>query len=239
MTAAAICFHQVCKRFDNQSVLRGVDLEVHAGECFALVGINGAGKTTCIKTLLDFIEPDSGRITLFGTDHRQPAAREPLVFLPERFLPPFHLTGREFLRYMSRLHGQPLDPSAVQEVAASLDLESHALERPARAYSKGMAQKLGLVACLLSAKQLLVLDEPMTGLDPKARLLAKREIVALRDSGRTLFFSTHVLSDVESLCDRLAILHDGTIRFVGSPSECRRSFGAEQLEEAYLACIST
>jgi ABC-2 type transport system ATP-binding protein len=237
VTEHAIRFRGVAKRFGATSVLDAVDLEVPPGTCFALVGANGAGKTTCIKTLLDFGAADSGSIDIFGTDHRQPASRSRLVFLPERFLPPFHLTGHEFLVYTARLHGVAPDAQARREAAQSLDLDVQALSRSARSYSKGMAQKLGLAACLLSGKDLLVLDEPMSGLDPKARMLVKRRLSALRDAGRTSFFSTHVLGDVEAVCDRMAILHQGKVCFTGSPQACVRRYGGADLEEAYLSCI--
>jgi ABC-2 type transport system ATP-binding protein len=120
-----------------------------------------------------------------------------------------------------------------------LDLDPSALSKSVRDYSKGMAQKLGLAACFLSGKSLFVLDEPMSGLDPKARLLVKRHLRACRSEGRTIFISTHMLSDVEELCDRMGILHAGKLRFVGSPLECRDAYAAETLEEAYLSCISS
>ena len=100
-----------------------------------------------------------------------------------------------------------------------------------------MAQKLGLIACFLSGKPLLVLDEPMSGLDPKARALVKAKLRTLHEGGVTIFFSTHLLADVAELCDRMAVLHEGRVLFSGSPLECRERWGAGTLEEAYLACV--
>ena len=218
-------------------MLDGLDLEVGAGEFYALVGVNGAGKTTCIKSLLDFCAVDGGEIRLFGEPHTAPRARARLAYLPERFLPPYYLSGRDFLDYMGRLYGRR--PGADERTAtlAALDLDPEALPRPVRQYSKGMAQKLGLAACLMSGRDLFVLDEPMSGLDPKARLLVKRRLVRLREEGRTVFFSTHMLADVEDLCDRMGVLHAGRLRFDGRPAECRERYGVESLEEAYLRCI--
>ena len=108
---------------------------------------------------------------------------------------------------------------------------------PVRSYSKGMTQKLGLAACFLARKDLYVLDEPMSGLDPKARALLKARLQDLRARGCTLFFSSHALADVEEICDRMASLHDGHLRFVGSPAECRRRYEADSLEQAYMRCI--
>ena len=221
MTALAIEYSGVVKSFGGVRVLDGLDLQIPVGAAVALVGANGAGKTTCIKTLLDFVVPDAGEVRIFDRDHRQSTSREPLTFLPERFLPPFHLTGHEFLDYAVRLHGLSPDPDKASQVAHDLDLAEEALSRPARTYSKGMAQKLGLASCLLSGKSLLVLDEPMSGLDPKARLLVKRRLATLHEAGQTLFFSTHVLTDVASVCDHLAVLHEGKVRFFGSPAQCQ------------------
>ena len=120
---------------------------------------------------------------------------------------------------------------------ARLDLDRGALTRAARTYSKGMTQKLGLCACLLSRKSLQILDEPMSGLDPKARALLKRELRSLREQGRTVFFSSHALADVEELCDRLAVVDAGRLRFTGSPRELMAKYACTNVEEAFLACI--
>ena len=154
------------------------------GEFFGLVGVNGAGKTTLIKCLLDFCDADGGAIEIFGVPHRDTAARARLAYLPERFNPPFYLTGRDFLQYMLGLHRAPYDDDRVARMFGALDLEPAALDRPARAYSKGMTQKLGLAACLLSGKELYVLDEPTGGLDPKARALLKSELRRCARAGR-------------------------------------------------------
>ena len=234
----AIRIRNVRKRYARLQVLDGLDLEISRGEFFGLVGMNGAGKTTCIKGLLDFTNIDDGELEIFGVPHRETRARETLAFVPERFLPPYYLSGRDFLDYMGRLHGRQTGDDERREMCEKLDLDIAALAKSVRDYSKGMAQKLGLVACFLSDKQLFVLDEPMSGLDPKARLLVKRHLQSCRDQGSSILMSTHLLSDVDALCDRLGILHGGKLRFVGSPEECRRAFASETLEEAYLNCIS-
>ena len=238
MTVPALRFQQVVKRYGAASVLQGVDLELAAGESFGLVGVNGAGKTSLIKCMLDFCALDGGVIEIYGRPHHQPAARRPLGFLPERFTPPYYLTGADFIRYLLTLQALPYDQPAVDAMLAALDLEPAALKKTVRSYSKGMTQKLGLAACLLSRKQLYVLDEPMSGLDPKARALLKEQLRALRRNGSTLFMTSHALTDVDELCDRMAILHDGRIRFAGTPAECRARYGAATLEQAFLACIA-
>lgn len=234
----AIRIRNVRKRYARLQVLDGLDLEMFSGEFFGLVGMNGAGKTTCIKGLLDFTNIDDGELEIFGVPHRETRAREPLAFVPERFLPPYYLSGRDFLDYMGRLHGRETSDEERRDMCEKLDLDVAALAKSVRDYSKGMAQKLGLAACFLSNKQLFVLDEPMSGLDPKARLLVKRHLQSCRDQGNSILMSTHLLSDVDALCDRVGILHGGKLRFVGSPEECRRAFSSETLEEAYLNCIS-
>jgi ABC-2 type transport system ATP-binding protein len=235
---AAIRFHAVHKHYARLNVLQGIDLEIPAGEFCGLVGVNGAGKTTLIKGLLDLCAIDGGRIEIFGTTHRQTAARAQLAYLPERFLPPHYTTGRDFLEFMRTLHAATYDTVLQETVLAALDFDAGALAKPVRALSKGMAQKLGLAATLLSGKPLFVLDEPMSGLDPKARALLKQYLLGLRGRQQTLFFSTHLLSDVEVLCDRIAILHGGRLRFVGSPSECCAQFAVPDLEQAYLYCVA-
>lgn len=238
MTETALCFQQVVKRYGPATVLQGVNLAVHAGECFGLVGVNGAGKTSLIKCMLDFCALDDGAIAIFGQPHDRPASRAPLGFLPERFTPPYYLTGADFIRYLLTLQGLAYDQAAVSAMLAALDLDPTALKKTVRSYSKGMTQKLGLAACLLAKKRLYVLDEPMSGLDPKARALLKAQLRALHGAGSTLFLTSHALADIDELCDRMAILHDGAIRFAGTPADCRARYGADTLEQAFLACIA-
>lgn len=237
MSANAIDFRAVAKSYRKQSVFRDLNLSVAAGESLGLVGVNGAGKTTLIKCLLDLCDLDSGEIDIFGVSHRDRHARARLAFLPERFTPPYYLRGRDFLRYMAALQGVTPSDQERSEVLTALDLDPSALDKSVGALSKGMGQKLGLAATLLSNKELLVLDEPMSGLDPKARALFKQKLLARRERGHSLFFSTHLLSDVEVLCDRIAILHDGELVYMGSPAQCRETYAVDDLEQAYLRCV--
>jgi ABC-2 type transport system ATP-binding protein len=238
MSEIALRFAQVAKSYAGVSVLSEVSLDVRRGEFFGLVGVNGAGKTTLIKCLLDFCDTDAGAIDIFGVSHRMTGSRARLAYLPERFNPPFFLTGRDFVRHMLALYRAPYDESRVARLFGALDLEPTALERPARTYSKGMTQKLGLAACLLSRKDLYVLDEPAGGLDPKARAMLKSELKALRAAGHTVFLTSHALNDVAELCDRMAVLHDGQLRFAGTPPDLVSRYGSGDLEQAFLACIA-
>jgi ABC-2 type transport system ATP-binding protein len=237
MTDSAIKVEKLCKSFSGIQVLNEIDFTVAKGEFKGLIGVNGAGKTTLIKCLLDFCDVTSGNIEIFGTTHTKKEARKRLVFLPERFVPPYYLTGKDFLVYMAELHGVEYNSRKVTDLFKILDLELSALVKPVRDFSKGMAQKLGLAACLMSEKDLMVLDEPMSGLDPKARAYLKQHLIELKQGGKTIFFSTHMLADIEVLCDHVAILHDGRIRFAGTIEECTDKFKADDLEQAYLTCV--
>ena len=237
-STAAISFSGVTKSYGATPALDDLGLEVRRGELFGLVGGNGAGKTTLIKCLLDFCEIDAGEIRLFGASHRLTSSRRELAFLPERFNPPYYLTGRDFLRYMARMHRGTYAEERVAGIFERLDLELSALTRPARTYSKGMTQKLGLAACLLSGKPLQVLDEPTSGLDPKARALLKRALSAVRDAGGTVFFTSHALADVGEICDRMAVLHGGRLRFAGTPADLIARHSSRDLEGAFLDCIA-
>ena len=234
----ALDIQQLAKNYGKLPVLQPLDLVVQRGECFGLVGKNGAGKTTLIKCLLNFCDINGGAIRILDIAHNENRARRPLAYLPENFLPPHALTGRDFLKYMLALRELPYVEDQAQAMCSALDLDPQALGRQARAYSKGMTQKLGLAACFLSQAELFILDEPMSGLDPKARALLKRQLALLKQAGKTVFFSSHVLADVEEICDRMAILHDGKMAYIGSAADCRTQYRGTTLEEAYLAAIA-
>lgn len=234
---AALRFAGIAKRYGANDALAEVAFEVMAGESFGLAGVNGAGKTTLIKCLLDLTAPDAGEITIFGAAAREPRARARLAYLPERFMPPHYLNGREFLGMMAGLRGHSYDDDAARRMLERLDLDARALAKPVRDYSKGMTQKLGLAACFMADCDLLILDEPMSGLDPKARARVKRLLAESRLRGRTLFFTSHALADIEEICERLAVLHNGRLRYLGAPLDLVRQSGASTLEEAFLATI--
>ena len=237
MNDTALSVEGLHKHFPEQIVLREINLSISAGECAGLVGVNGAGKTTLMKCMLDFCSVDSGSIRIFGVDHRLPEARSRVAFLPEKFSPPYYLNGRDFLEYMAALNQIDYDGYAAAEILATLGLDPAVLMKPVRQYSRGMGQQLGLTACFLNRRDLMILDEPMSGLDPLARATLKKYFTIQKQQGRTLFYSTHLLEDVEAFCDRVIILHGGTVRFSGKVSECCDAWQAHTLEEAYLACI--
>jgi ABC-2 type transport system ATP-binding protein len=238
MDSPALAIREVSKAFGKARALSGVSLEVGAGELFGLVGMNGAGKTTLIKCLLDAARADGGTIEIFGTSSRLTAARSRLAFLPERFNAPYYVTGRDFLRLTLRLYGRTYAEDEARAMLERLDLDPGTLDKPVRAHSKGMTQKLGLACCLLSRRPLLILDEPTSGLDPKARALLKSVLRERHAEGTTIFFTSHALADVEEMCDRMAVLHGGRIRHAGTPAGLRALYQAASLEEAFLACLA-
>jgi ABC-2 type transport system ATP-binding protein len=225
------------KRYGRNEALAGVDLGIPAGEAFGLVGANGAGKTTLIKCLLDLCTPDSGAIDLFGMSWKMPQSRRRLAYLPERFNPPHYLRAREFLVMMCSLGGERYDDAAAARMLEELELDRDVLERQARTLSKGMTQKLGLAGCFLPARHLYVLDEPMSGLDPAARVAVKKVLRRLAGEGRTLFFTSHVLADVDELCSSIAVLERGQVRFRGTPSALCERYAERNLELAFMRCI--
>ena len=225
------------KRYGRNEALAGVELGVAAGEAFGLVGANGAGKTTLIKCLLDLCAVDSGSIELFGMSSKRPESRRRLAYLPERFNPPHYLRAREFLATVLALSGEQYDGDAAARMLQALELDRDVLERQARTLSKGMTQKLGLAGCFLLARDLYVLDEPMSGLDPAARVAVKAVLRRLAGEGRTLFFTSHVLADVDELCSSIAVLERGQVRFRGAPSDLCKRYGQSTLESAFMNCI--
>ena len=233
----AIDFNQVSKRFGKQPALRSVSFAVPQGSVFGLVGLNGAGKTTLIKCLLNFTFPDSGDVRIYSLPAADAAARRPLAYLPERFIPPSYLTGLEFLQMMSRMYGVTPEIRRIEAAAAAIDLDPKFLAKRVGAYSKGSGQKLGIAAVLLSERNLLVLDEPMSGLDPRARACLKREIKVAHARGATVLFSSHSLADIEELCDSFTLLHEGEIRYVGGAAELCARTGVDTLDAAFLKAL--
>lgn len=195
----------------------GLDLAVPAGEIFGLLGPNGAGKTTTLKMMLGLLKPDAGRVLLFGRPPSDADARSRIGFLPEHPYFYDYLTAREFLDFYGRLQGIPADvrPSRVRDAIRRVGLEG--TENTAlRKFSKGMVQRLGLAQAIQHDPDLVILDEPMSGLDPVGRREVRDLILGLRAAGKTVFFSSHILQDAEMVCDRVAILVRGRLQSVGA-----------------------
>lgn len=246
LTSHVLDIQNVNKSLNSQAVLSNVDLQVTENEAYGLIGLNGAGKTTLIKCILDLQRADSGTIRVFDQPSLNRGARSRLIYLPEKFLPPDYMDGWIYLEYVTDAYEAPVGPARknpewvdrVRALCERLELDAAALKKNVREFSKGMLQKLGLIGCLLSDKPFLMLDEPASGLDPKARMLFRQVIAELRSQGKTLLLCTHILNDIEKLCDRISILHHGRILFTGSPEECCKQYQAEDLESAFLISIS-
>lgn len=224
-------------RYGRREVFSGVSLSLRQGEIFGLIGLNGVGKTTLIKSLLDLGPLHSGSIRIFGESHEAAQSRQQLAYLPDRFQPSSALRGFEFLKLALGHFGLPLDRERAHTTCASMGLDPAVLQQPIRTYSKGMGQKLALAATFLTQRPLIILDEPMSGLDPLARVQLKRLLLDYRRQGHTIFFSSHVLSDIEEICDRVGVFHGGDMRFVGTPAELVQRHGTATLEHAFLASI--
>ncbi len=200
--------------------LRDLTMEVGQGEAFGFIGPNGAGKTTTIKILMGLHRSTAGHAELYGLDVNDPRARARVGFLPERPYFYEHLSAREVLHFYGQLSGLANDERSerIETLLERVQLTRFANVSLAK-YSKGMLQRVGLCQTLLHDPDLIILDEPMSGLDPVGRALVRDLIIEQRDAGKTVFFSSHILSDVEAICDRVAILVGGELRECGPIEE--------------------
>ncbi|MDH7498973.1 MAG: ABC transporter ATP-binding protein [candidate division NC10 bacterium] len=200
----------------RRRILHHLDLEVKRGEIFGYLGPNGAGKTTTIKLLMGLIFPTSGQISLLGGEINDFEVKSRIGFVPENPYFYDHLTGWEFMEYCGHLLGmdKAMRDRRISEWMDRLGIRDAGHTR-LRKYSKGMIQRIGLAQALLNHPDLVILDEPMSGLDPIGRKEIRDLILSLKEEGKTVFFSSHILPDVEMICDRVGILVDGHLREVG------------------------
>jgi ABC-2 type transport system ATP-binding protein len=215
--------------------LDGVSLEVEPGEIFGLLGPNGAGKTTTIKCILSLIRPDSGTIELMGHPIPSYEAKSRIGFLSENPYVYDFLTGREYLILSAKLYG--MTKKKAQEKADELLSQFHMNQSAdviLRKYSKGMLQRIGLAQSLINDPDFLILDEPMSGLDPVGRKEVRDLMLSLKSKGRTLLFSSHILSDAEMICDRVAILVRGKVQTIGKLQSLLKKIEAYEITVSNL-----
>ena len=220
-------------------ILRQLSLDVEAQQYYAIAGVNGAGKSTLIKLILDLIRPQpGGKIRIFDIDNTEPKCRDQLAYLPEKFDVKKNISGRQYLDFIAAVYQLKPDARNMADLAERLDFPIDRLDSRVGGYSKGMVQKLGLLSCFMLKRRLIILDEPLSGLDPRARYHFKELMHSLKSSEHTVLYSTHLLADAEDLCDQFGILHDGEMKYQGTPTECMQRYQAENLEQAYMQCIS-
>src|SRR3954447_25118816 len=204
--------------------LKSLNLKVNVGETFGFLGPNGAGKTTTLKLLMGIIFPTAGSATILGKDLFDPEIKRKIGFLPEQPYFYDYLSAPELLDYYARLSGVP---ASVRRQRTGDLLNRVGLgdvgNKQLRKFSKGMLQRVGIAQAIIHDPEVVFLDEPMSGLDPLGRHEVRELIQQLKDEGKTIFFSTHILSDAEALCDRVAVIHKGELRGVGAINEIRTS----------------
>ena len=212
----------------KKRVLHGISFDVREGEIFGFVGPNGAGKTTTLKVLMGLIRASAGEASILGHDVSETEFRRHVGFLPENPYFYDYLSGREILDFYARLCGVPRSRRS-ERVATLLDWVglTHAADSRLRTYSKGMQQRVGIAQALVHDPDVVFLDEPMSGLDPIGRVEIRDLILRLRSDGKTVFMNTHILSDVEMVCDRVAIIVKGRIRYEGAIDEILESGDGE------------
>jgi ABC-2 type transport system ATP-binding protein len=217
-----------------RSALKSLDLTVNSGETFGFLGPNGAGKTTTLKLLMGIIFPTSGTATILGRDIGDPAVKRKVGFLPEQPYFYDYLSAPELLDYYARLSGVPAGTrqNRIGELLERVGLRDVG-NKQLRKFSKGMLQRVGIAQAIIHDPEIVFLDEPMSGLDPVGRHDVRELIQQLKDQGKTIFFSTHILSDAEALCDRVGIIHKGELRGVGVVNDFRSSV-ADKTEVIWL-----
>jgi ABC-2 type transport system ATP-binding protein len=217
--------------------VKDLNLKVQAGEVFGFLGPNGAGKTTTMNVLLGFVNATRGAAFLFGVNVCEPIARQRIGYLPELTYYYKFLTAEELLRFYARIFRIPRAQAdeRIDRLLKLVELEA-ARKRPIKTYSKGMQQRVGLAQALVNDPDLLILDEPTSGLDPLGRMKVREIIQRLKNEGKTVFFSSHELGEVETVCDRVAIVHEGELKVEGRVADLMEQHQAN-LEKVFLNII--
>lgn len=235
----ALALSAISYSIGGLEILKSLDLDLAEHRFYAIAGVNGAGKSTLIRLILDLIRPAAGGdIRIFGKDNRDRACRAQLAYLPEKFDVKKNISGRQYLQFIAGVYHHCERDGEFERLAERFDFPPDRLDDRVGGYSKGMVQKLGLVSCFMLNSPLIILDEPLSGLDPRARFHFKQVMRAQREQGRTVLYSTHMLADAEDLCDQFGILHAGEMKYQGTPADCMQTYGETSLEAAYMRCIS-
>lgn len=237
MNSCPIKIKNLHKKFKQNQVLDDISLNVESGEIFGLIGLNGAGKTTMIKIMLGLLSADDGQVEFFGINNSLHHSKATFTYLPEKFYPSQFLKGREFLEIYLSYFNVTYNHNEACRLAKYLELNPEVLNNKINKYSKGMGQKLGLIGCFMAKRKLLILDEPMSGLDPSARIQLKSLLQGYAKLGNTIFFSSHILADIDEICDKIAVIANKKIIFAGTPSEFKQKYPDETLERAFLRAI--
>ena len=232
---AILAFHQISKAFDDKLAIDELSLALYPGMVVGLLGQNGAGKSTLMRCALGIIKVTQGRITILGgsSENLSSAQKELIGYVPQQ---PFGYEGFSVDRALTlhRSFYPNWDRDLEREWLVRFDLDG---QQQVQRLSVGQRQSLALIMSLAYRPKLLILDEPMSGLDPRARVLFKKQLAALKQQGVTVFFSSHVLADVEEMADTMAVLHNSQIYFSGTPDEFKQTYGGDNVEQAYMNCI--
>lgn len=222
--SAAISIRGLTKRYGALTAVNRLDLEVPRGEVFGFLGLNGAGKTTTIRILLDLLRPTSGNAAIFGRDCQSASlkARSAVGYLPGEMGIYSDLTGQELLLFLERIGGNPVSREYRNSLTERFELSDRDLSRKLREYSTGMKRKLGLIQAFQADPSLLILDEPTEGLDPLMQEAFYQLLADGRSRGRTVFMSSHVLPEVQRVCDRIAMLRKGEVVLLSSVEDARK-----------------
>lgn len=222
---------------ESKVALKSLNLSVNAGEVFGFLGPNGAGKTTTMNVLLGYVTASAGNAFLFDVNVREPIARQKIGYLPELTYYYKFLTAEELLRFYAKIFETPRSEvdTRIDHLLKLVELD-HARKRPIRTYSKGMQQRVGLAQALINNPDLLLLDEPTSGLDPLGRMKVREIIQRLKEEGKTVFFSSHELGEVETVCDRVAILHQGELKVQGRVTDLVAQYKCN-LEQIFLQIV--
>ena len=228
----------VSKSYGEKMAVNDLSLELQAGEVFAFLGPNGAGKTTTLKLTTGLLRPDTGTVWVCGEDMslKGRRAKQQIAYVPEQPFLYDKLTGREFIQFVRDVYGVPAEVGdrRLHELTARLDMESF-LDQLAESYSHGMKQKVALAAALIHAPRLLIVDEPIVGLDPRAIRVIKAIFRELAGAGRTVFMCTHTLDVAEAAADRIGIINDGRLIALGTLDELRaKALAGGRLEDVFL-----